>query len=195
MKQIYRAVLFLGLAAVTGVGQAITLGFDSAAQTVGVGASVQVSLNISGLGDGAAPSLGTFDLDIAYDPGVLSLTDVSFGDSVLGDQLDLFSLGSITSSGSATAGTLNVFELSLDDPADLDALQASAFTLATLSFSAISPGSSTLGISINALGDAYGDPLLADTLGASVTVSAVPLPAALWLFSTGLIGLVGVVRR
>lgn len=65
--------------------QAITLGFSPAAQNVVAGAPADVAITISGLGDGTAPSLGTFDLVIDFDPAVLSFSNVSFGDPVLGD--------------------------------------------------------------------------------------------------------------
>lgn len=180
---------------VSGTSQAITVSFDPTAQTVATGSSVSVKLGISGLGYGAAPSLGTFDLNIGYNPLLLSFTGVSFGDPVLGDQLDLFSLGSLTSWDNTTPGTVNVFELSFDSATDLNTLQAANFTLATLTFSALSGGISPLSISINALGDANGDPLTVTMANGSVTVTAVPVPAAVWLFGSGLLGLIGIVRR
>lgn len=194
-KTIYSVIGSMFLLLVSGTSQAITVSFDPTAQTVATGSSFSVKLGISGLGNGAAPSLGTFDLDIGYNSSLLSFTSVSFGDPVLGDQLDLFSLGSFTSSSNTTPGTVNVFELSFDSVADLNTLQAANFTLATFTFSALSGGISPLSISINALGDANGDPLVATTASGSVTVTAVPLPAAAWLFGSGLLGLIGMARR
>ncbi len=194
-KTIYSVISSVLLLLVSGMSQAITVSFDPTAQTVATGSFVSVKLGISGLGNGVAPSLGTFDLNIDYNPSLLSFTSVSFGDPVLGDQLDLFSLGSLTSWDNTTPGTLNVFELSFDSPTDIDTLQAANFTLATLTFSALSGGISPLSISINALGDANGDPLAAITTSGSVTVTAVPVPAAVWLLGSGLLGLIGVARR
>jgi hypothetical protein len=194
-KLIYSVIGSALLLLVSGMSQAATIGFDPATQTVPTGSSLSVKLGILGLGDGAAPSLSTFDLNIGYDPSLLSFTGVSFGDPVLGDQLDLFSLGSLTSSDNTTPGTVNVFELSFDSPTDIDTLQAANFTLVTLTFSALSGGISPLSISINALGDANGDPLAATTTSGSVTVTAVPLPAAVWLFGSGLFGLFHVSRK
>ncbi len=180
---------------VSSVSQAATISFDPATQTAPAGSSLSVKLGISGLGGGVAPSLGTFDLNIGYNPSLLSFTGVSFGDPVLGDQLDLFGLGSLTGSSNTTPGTVNVFELSLDSVADLNSLQAAGFTLATFTFSALSEGTSPLSISINTLGDANGAPLAATTTSGSITVTAVPLPGAVWLFGSGLLGLMGMARR
>ena len=125
---------------------ATTINFSPSSQSVNVGTTTTVDLVISGLGGGAAPSLGTFDLDIGFDSSILSFSSATFG-----NQLDLFGLGDINSV-TPGVGTINLFELSLESAADLDSLQAGAFTLATLSFTALSNGSSPLSISVNALG-------------------------------------------
>ena len=142
----------------TGPAAAITLRVDPAAQDATIGSTVNVGVIISGLGSGAAPSLSTFDLVATFDDSILSFVGFAFGDPVLGDQLDLSGLGSLTGV-SGGVGTVNLFELSLDSAADLNALQPGSFTLGTLAFSAVSTGVSAVGLSINALGDANGDPL------------------------------------
>jgi hypothetical protein len=160
-------------------------------QTVSAGATVDVGVAISGLGSGTPPSLSVFDLDVTFDNSILSFQGFTFGDPMLGDQLDHFGLGSLTSVTSG-AGTVNLFQLSFDLPADLDALQAGDFTLGTLAFLAVSSGVSNLGVSVNALGNASGDPLTMDVLGGRVVVDAAPVPepAALLLLLAA-----GVVRR
>jgi len=179
---------------ITGAAGAISVTIAPATQELGIGSTVTLAVVVSGLGAGVAPSLSTFDLDVAFDPGVLSFLDFSFGDPVLGDQLDRAGLAFTTVSPGA--GTVNLFELSFDDPADLDALQAGSFSLGTLRFSAGAPGASAIEIAVNALGDAAGDPLPAELAGGRVAVVGavgprLPAPAPLFLVLAGLLGLAG----
>jgi hypothetical protein len=188
-KEIVGALCSSLLVLAAAPSQAITISLDPSAQNVAAGSIVDVALVVSDLGDGVAPSLSTFDVDIAFDGGVLSFLDATFGDPVLGDQLDLFGLGSIfgTTPG---AGTVNLFELSLDLPSDLDDLQAPGFILAILTLSALGAGDSPLDLTVNVLGDANGEPLEAAVSGGSVTVTeAAPEPASLALLVSGFAGL------
>lgn len=198
--------LLLGLCCFSGhtAAQAISLDLIPASQSVVQGHAVAVTLVISGLGDLVAPSLSAFDVDLTFNPAILAFQGAVFGDPVLGDQLDLAGLGGNPMSASLTLpGLLNLFEISFDLSDDLNALQADTFTLATLTFTALTQGSSALTLAVNALGDANGDPLAA-TVGAagSITVTApsptgVPEPASALLVLTGALGLFGygAVRR
>lgn len=146
LKTIFWSGLFAGLACV-GV-QAQTLTVTPSAQTVDVGDAVSVDLRISGLGDGAAPSVGVFDIDFTFDPSLLSFSTVSYGTG-----LDVLGLGSLQAT-TPGAGTVNLFELSFDTADDLNAFQSDSFTLATLTFNTLAFGASQLTLSLNAVGDA-----------------------------------------
>lgn len=167
-----------------------TIGFDPASQVVPVGDTVDVDLFISGLGDYAAPSLSTFDLDITYDPTILAfdhyLLGPYLGDISNGEALDW-------SWGETIPGSVNICELSLLFEWELDALQPSSFTLATLTFDTLAVGTSSLDIGINALGDAWGGPLTADVQSGSV--APVPEPATLLLLGSGVAGIFGLGRK
>ncbi|MEX2207654.1 MAG: cohesin domain-containing protein [Myxococcota bacterium] len=167
----------IALLSVSRDARAITLGFAPSSSSVSVGSPVSVSLVASDLTDAAAPSLGTFDLNVVFDSALLGLTGVSFGDPVLGDQLDLFGAGSISGSDGSVPGVLNVFQISFDAAEDLDDLQAGSFTLITLTFETLAAGTSSLDLTAVTLGDALGDPLIADLVPGSITALALPEPA------------------
>jgi hypothetical protein len=191
-KKLIAAIGTLLALCITPPVSAITIGFNPSSQLVGIGSTAMVDLVISGLGDGAAPSLGTFDLDVGFDPSILSFSSATYG-----NQLDLFGLGDIQFL-TIGVGTVNLFELSLDFADDLDNLQTNSFFLATLSFNTIASGNSELNITVNALGDSNGNQLQNELLVGNVdvqSVNQVPVPPAFLLLGSGLIGLIGTRRN
>jgi len=153
-------------------------------QDVPLGSPATVDLVISGLGNYTSPSLGVFDLDILYDPTILSFSSYTLG-PYLGEAWDL-------SWGEVMPGDVNLAELSLLLPDELNSLQPSSFTLASLTFDTLSLGTSNLELSIYALGDEWGDPFpLIATESGNVNVTSVPEPATLTylLIASGLAGI------
>lgn len=160
------------------------------------GDTVTIGVDISNLDSGSA--LGVFDVDVDFDPAVLGFLSASYGDPSQGDQLDLEGFGTLTSTTPA-AGAAELFELSFDTPDALVSSQASSFTLATLNFAALSAGTSSLSLSVNALGDQNGDSVGAALRDGAVTVSSsaavsVPEPSSIYLLAIGSL-LVLVLRR
>jgi hypothetical protein len=162
--------------------QAATISVLPASQTVSVGSAAIVDLAASGFTSGTAPSIGTYDVNVGFDPSLLAFVSATFGTG-----LDVLGLGSIQTV-TPGFGTVNLFELSFDTPADLNALQPNTFRLATLVFNAVAPGTSPLMLTANALGDATGAGLPASVSNGSVVIgapTAVPEPAAWLLLMTG----------
>jgi hypothetical protein len=183
--------LALLLVAGTSWGGPITLGLVPGSQSIGIGGFADVEIFITGLDSGAAPSLSAFDIDILFDFSVLNLTGVFFGDSGIGDQLNLLGAGSITANNNIGPGHVNLWEVSLNTPADLDSLQAGDFTLLTLQFQGVGLGVGNVVLSLNYLGDSIGNPLTAslDPRAASITVGEgepIPEPSTLGFLLIGL---------
>jgi hypothetical protein len=170
---------------------AILIALNPPDQIAKIGDVVQVDLVVSGLGESVAPSLASYDVDINFDPTILNFSGAVFGDPKLGNQLDFFGLGSLTSFTDG-GGTANVFELSFDDPAILDSKQKESFTLVQLSFLALQPGNSLLDLSVNALADSLGNPLATQVLSGNIQVGAIPEPSSILLV---VIGLTSMLRR
>lgn len=188
-------ILLLGAAP----AQAILLAFTPSFQTVASGSPATVSLSIAGLG-GSATALGGFDLDLGFNPAILSLRGVRFGDPSLGDQLDLGgSSALICSSGYDTSpscpadligGVVNLLELSLDAANVLNDYQTDSFVLATFLFDTLSPGQGTLSVDRLVMADAFGAPLIADIQLGHITVFAtnvIPEPSSLALLVIGMV--------
>lgn len=162
---------------------AIVLSVGPSSQSVTLGSQVSFNVNVTGLGSGIA--LGAYDINIGFNPGLLTYSGIAFG-----NQLDLSGLGSVQAV-TPGSGMVEVAEVSLDSISDLNTLQAPAFRLATLSFQTLALGnSSPITLSVNALGDAFGKSITASVQNGSVSVVAVPEPEEYMMLLLGF-GLVG----
>lgn len=170
-KRLVTFVLILSTASVAAAQVSVSVVPTN--RNASLGSVLTASVVVSGLGNGTAPSIGAFDIDLDFDPAVLDLQSVDFG-SELGD----IGLGEATAGSIETAMSVNPFEVSLLPSATLLANQPSTFTLFTVTFKAVGLGSSALDLSITALGDEEGDPLQATVTDGSVAVAPVPAPTA-----------------
>ena len=127
----------------------------------------------------------TYDIDTSFDSTAVSFDSAVFGDPILGNQLDLYGFGTINAV-SPGVGVVNIFELSLDLPADLDSMQADSFVLATLTFDALSVGTSQLSLTANSVGDSLGIPLVTTLNNGSVNV-VIPEPSTIILCGLGIV--------
>lgn len=181
-------------------GFASTIFVDPSSQGVASGSTAVVQIGFSRVGDLSPQFLSAFDIQLSYDPSLLTLLGVTHGDPVYGNQLDLSGFGTMTFDDTFTPGIVHLMELSFDSPALLEQQQLSRFTLATLSFQAAGAGQSPLALEVNMLTDQYGMSIQPSAVvGGSIAVgqSPVPEPAMFVLFGSGLavLGLWGRRRR
>ncbi|MEO7493961.1 MAG: cohesin domain-containing protein [Massilia sp.] len=164
--------------------KAAVLSFNPATTSTAVGATTSVDVRIGGLG--GTLDLAAFDLNVLFDASKLSFSSYTLGGS-LGDTtlLEAFDF----SAGKLAVGVLNLAEVSF--LSDLGA-QTDGFVLATLNFTALRHGVSTLSFGAVTLSDAFGDPLTASATSAAV--SAIPEPGSAYLVLTAFI-LLGLMRR
>ena len=166
----------------------ITISVVPPSQSVALGSPVSVSLQITGLGNLTAPSLGAFDINLNFDPTILSFNSAVYGDPIFGDQLDPTGLGNTLNFSSPGFGTVELFDLSLDSASQLNSLQPATFILGTLVFDTIGTGTSSLDLTLNSLGDADGNSLSASIQNGSADVnpaSTVPEPSSALLLAGG----------
>lgn len=190
-----------GVAVVVGLltvasAHAIGLKITPTSQTVGLGDSASVDIEVYDLG---AEIVAAFDLDLLYDPAILDATDVEFGSEL---SLGMPFIFSLPSEDLSIPGVVDFAEVSLLPDAFLSAIQPDSFTLATISFDAIGLGTSALTLVVN------DDPLFNDVKGlengvldfdlvadGSITVveelTPTPEPGTISLLGVGLIGMLG----
>jgi hypothetical protein len=179
--------LALGLLLLAGGrAEAVSIGVVPSDTTLVTGELLTVDVVVSGLGAGAAPTISSFDLDLAFAAPQLSFVSIAFGTG-------LGTGAQVLSSFSLQPGPLVDFAAaSLLGTATLDATQPASFVLATLTFQAGAAGEVALAITQAVLANTIGAPgenqIPVDTLvGADVTV--VPEPGTLALVAAGLAAL------
>jgi hypothetical protein len=185
MKPTTRLAIMLGTL-ISAQSEAALLTFAPLHQTVELGETVNVDIHISGLT--GFDALGAFDLDLEFDDSILGFSGVSFG-----TQLDLFGFGSLQDA-SASGGVVDVSEVSMDLPFDLEDFQLDDFVLATIEFNADALGTSTLSYSQTILSDAWGigfDPDLETGWIQVIAPTSVPEPNILTLLLLSAAGVAG----
>lgn len=190
MKKLFISLCALGLSLSLNAN-AISIDLIANQAAVNVGDNIEVQVRISGLNDASAPALGVYDVNFNYDSSLFNVSNIVWGDSILGNQLDLNGFGSLQDSNNGL-NWLSALEVSFDDAMDLELLQANEFTLFSVLLNAVAIGSGNFSLTANALGDAYGNNLSIDTFNntsVNITGVSVPEPSSLLL----LLGMLAIV--
>ncbi|MBI3546206.1 MAG: hypothetical protein HY081_06390 [Gammaproteobacteria bacterium] len=176
MKKIFLTIIAFILN--TACAQAALVSFSPSSNTVTLGQSF--SMNIMG-NFSTGETIEGGGLDLVFSPTVLSVSNVTINTALF----DFFSIpGTINNSTGTVSGILfNTF-----------AGANGNFLIATVDFTAKASGNSSLLLSQSALNpfssSSAGASLNVAYQPASVTVTTVPIPAAIWLMLSGL-GLMG----
>lgn len=178
---------------------ASSLWLETSTPAVAVGETIEITVNMDFTGD---PTLGG-NYSVFFDPALVSYV----GESFITDPA-LVSDPSFTRDDNPAAGPANRIDTSpealargeLADAAfgNFAGLEGPAM-VAPLTFTAIAAGFAEFGLEAEGFFQASGEfgPQFPETAGVGVEIgpSAIPVPAAVWLFGSGLLGLIGMARR
>ncbi len=123
-------------------------------------------------------------VNFSYDASVLNVVSISINESV-------WDLGAGISTGIIDNITGTVGGISVNAWSDV----IGNFSVATITFQAISSGSSDLSLSEWGFNPWASNGNIINPDFVNATVQVVPVPAAIWLFGSGLIGLLGLSKR
>ena len=187
MKNIFgKIIASFAFVACTSVAQAATITVDPLAANVTDGDVF--TIKIVGSGFDAGTIGGGFS--ITWDSSIVTLQSSAL--TFAGDQTF------------GTPGVITVGSWANADVASLNGVAGPDFDIASLTFLAANPGVSPTDVVIGVFSGGS-DRIWADAtgfvdtnpsfVGGSITVNPVPVPAAVWLFGSGILGLIGVARR
>jgi hypothetical protein len=188
MKKITIFCFLISFASISSV-QAISIGLNPSSESINLGDMTTVDIVISGLQETPLDEIvSAFDLDISFNQNILSAKDPIAG-AFFGDpDFDVLFSSDIVS----TPGVIDLAVLSFLSDSELAALQTDSFVLATLAFTAIDSGSSSLGfildsqfgIDIKGKNAAILNDIVSNT--ANIDVTVVPLPPTFLLFGSSI---------
>lgn len=177
--KLYSLLFVLVIGLITGSVQAAVVTFNPNPEAVTLGSIF--TLDIIGTGFPESEGGGA---KFTFDETILKVNSVAIDPGVW----DVYTNGGVIDN--ANGNVTNIAVAAFNNP-------GTDFIVGTIEFEAVGIGVTDLLLSGNSLnpwasGGSRVNPTFID---GAVTVSAVPLPVALWLFGSGLFGLVGMARR
>ena len=182
MKNLSKLLCLLLL---SGQVSAATLGWGVAPSSINVGDTFSINI----IGSDFIDNVDGGGVNFSFDSSILSVASVSIDENVW----DFGGAGISTGLVDNATGTVN--GLMVNTFADV----IGDFDVATIEFLALSAGTSALSLSEYALnpwasaGSTINPDMVEGTL--TVSLSSIPVPAAFWLFGSGLLLLIGKARR
>jgi hypothetical protein len=167
-----------------GMASAALVHLDPIAQTVNPGDSVLMTVKGSSFTNGAIGG----SILLSWDPSILTFNTAAAIAPWIG----------LTANLDAATATFDFTAVNFATPPP--GTGGVEFSFANLDFTALAPPGTLVGVGLGSGGDWQDGNFLAVTdvtyQGATVTVvNPVPVPGAVWLFGSGLIGMVGLKRR
>lgn len=180
MKQLVLSVFLFLIFGLTSETYALSVVSTKDKANVVTGDNLVVDVSVIGSVAGGPPSIGAFDIDVQYNPAFLRLERIEFGID-LGflpfealTNIQLFELD----------GILDIAEVSLLSPAELDVLQPADFSIVWIEFIAIQNSEPTIKLPQVLLVDAFGNDLV-----------NIPEPSTLLLIGSALVAIIGIRRK
>ena len=195
MSLLRRALLTLALLAASTEAHAAGISISVNGFSFGPQSTVTVSFFAVGFSQATAPAIRSYIITLLFDPAILAVQSITFGDPLLGNQLDPQGLGTlkspITGAGFATLDEVAAFATTT---AALNANQADTFILARVNLKPVGSGFGILSGVVSGVRD--GDDQLFSDLSNTLAISfqVVPEPGTAMLVCAGCL-LLGALQR
>lgn len=180
-------VVFLSQLLFLTSANAVVLSINPASQTVIQGNIASIDLVVSGLESGGLDEIvAAYNIATSFDSTILSFNNAEFG-GALGFT---FPFTNVNASNDVV-----VIETAFSGDNTLALLQPDSILLVTLNFNTIGSGVSQFDFTSDELTGRNSTLLDHTSTTGSITVTAIPIPSALLLFGSGVLGIIGIKRR